>query len=103
MSTPTEVDPRHAAVAAKWDELRAFAREHGTPIIIRFFDGETEVITFGSPETREVYIHSGDFNADGSVGGEILCSFGVETLAKLLPTLLHALNVATGLTKEAKR
>lgn len=91
---------KHAAVDAKWREFLAVAKESGTPFILGFYDGPNQVVPFGSPQEKKVYIHSGDFNPDKSGAGEILVSFDTLTLARMLPTLMHALNVANGLTVE---
>lgn len=78
-------------------------KRHGTPIIVHLFDGKHEVVAFGPPSIKQVFLHSGDFNPDGSGGGEILVAIDALTLAKLLPTIMHALNVANGLSPEQSK
>lgn len=82
------------AMRAKWDELLAIARAAGGRVVPHLYDGEHEVAVLKPRKGEAICIYSGNPEVPFAV------SIDPMTLAALMPTIQHALNVSLGLTEE---
>jgi hypothetical protein len=85
-----------------FDALRRSAERLGIPLVMSFFDGDSKVCAIGDRKDSLVYIHSGDFSKNPNLAGDIMVSIDAKTLQRILPQLMHALNVALGAVPEPK-
>jgi hypothetical protein len=82
------------AMQAKWAELMAMARAAGRRVVPHFYDGEHEVAVLKQRKGEAICIYGGNPEVPFAV------SIDPMTLAALMPTLQHALNVALGITED---
>lgn len=82
------------AMQAKWAELMAMARAAGGRVVPHFYDGEYKVVVLRQRKGEPICIYGGNPEVPFAV------SIDPMTLAALMPTIQHALNVALGITED---